>query len=68
MPSEHRITITMDDADHEIAAQNIRHDLAAGIFGWLGRIRVEIRGNAPEPVDLVGAEEFLAPRSVIGMG
>lgn len=47
---EHRIEITLDALDHEIVAQNIRYDIAAGIFGWLGRIRVEIRGNVPEPV------------------
>ena len=47
---EHRIEITLDDLDHTIAALLTRRSIADGIFGWLGRIRVEIRGDTPEPV------------------
>ena len=50
MVVEHRIEITLDDLDHEAAARSIAYQLNTGIFGWLGRIRVEIRGNVPEPV------------------
>ena len=48
--NEARIEITLDDLDHQEAAYAIRRQLDAGLFGWLGRIRVEIRGNVPEPV------------------
>lgn len=46
---EHRIEITLDELDMEVCAQNILFQLEKGIFGAVGRLRVEIRGNIPEP-------------------
>ena len=65
---EHRITITLDDADHAIVTRNILFQLSKGIFGAVGRLRVEIRGNIPEPVDLRDIDEFLRQQPMIGMG